>query len=275
MKPWANISNRMKQPQSFRSIWISDIHLGTRGAQAEHLLDFLKNTRSEFLYLVGDVFDGWRLSKNWQWPQAHNDVIQKLLRKARKGTSVFYVPGNHDAFARAYDGMQFGGITVHRQLVHINADKRRFLIFHGDEFDVSIRYAKWLAHLGSWAYEMLIYVNRVVHAVRNRLGFRYWSFAGYMKQKVKKAVQYVDDFEISMTDFARKEGYDGVICGHIHRAEMRNVEGILYCNDGDWVENCTALVEHHDGRMEIIDWVRGNPIQEPDRGQAVSERIAA
>ncbi len=264
----------MEQPLRYRSIWISDLHLGTRGAQAEHLLDFLRSTDSDYLYLVGDLLDGWRLRKSWYWPQAHNDVVQKLLRKARKGTRVFYIPGNHDEFARAYVGHRFGGIAVFRRLVHQTADGRRLLVFHGDEFDVSMRHARWLAHLGAWAYDMLLHLNTALDAVRRRLGYSYWSLAGYLKQKVKTAVQFIDDFEESMVRSAREMGLDGVVCGHIHRPEIREVDGLLYCNDGDWVENCTALVEHADGRLEVIDWVRGRSIPEPERLQTGLEPVA-
>jgi UDP-2,3-diacylglucosamine pyrophosphatase LpxH len=263
----------------FRSIWISDVHLGTRSAQAEHLLHFLRATESEHLYLVGDIIDGWRLSRSWYWIQTHNDVVQKLLRKARKGTKVTYIPGNHDEFARDYAGFRFGGIDVRRNAEHVTAGGRRFLVLHGDEFDVSIRYARWLAVLGASAYEASVQLNRVVNGIRRRLGYGYWSLAGYLKNKVKKAIRFIDDYEASMILAATRAGADGVICGHIHRPELRRQDGILYCNTGDWVENCTALVEHFDGRLELISWVsgktrhrsNGSPAAEPLSAEVESE----
>ncbi|GEO80417.1 UDP-2,3-diacylglucosamine diphosphatase [Pararhodospirillum oryzae] len=238
----------------YRAIFLSDIHLGTRGCKAEYLLDFLRYTESDTLYLVGDIVDGWRLRKNWHWPQAHNDVIQKLLRKVRKGSKVIFIPGNHDEFARGYCDAEFGGITVVREAIHEGADGRRYLVLHGDEFDGVVKYAKWLARLGDWAYNGLLEVNHWFNYGRRRMGLSYWSLSKYLKHKVKNAVKFIDDFETSMADLARRRDLTGVICGHIHQAEMRDVDGILYCNDGDWVESCTALVEHYDGRMEILHW---------------------
>lgn len=246
----------------YRAIWISDIHLGTKGCQAGKLLDFLKRTDSEYLYLAGDIVDGWRLKRSWYWPQEHNDVVQKILRKARKGTKVVFVPGNHDEFARDYIDHHFGGVAVVDRIVHETADGKRLLVIHGDEFDVVVRYAKWLAVLGDGAYAMLLVLNHWFNRVRERLGRPYWSLSAYLKLKVKNAVQYIAEFETALARAAAAEGVDGVICGHIHHAEMREIEGILYCNDGDWVESCTALVEHRDGRLELIDWVRAETISE-------------
>ena len=240
----------------YRSIWISDIHLGTRGCKAELLLDFLRHTESDYLYLVGDIIDCWRLRRTWFWVQGHNDVVQKVLRKARKGTRVVYVPGNHDEPLRDYTDMQFGGITVLGEAIHEMADGRRLLVLHGDDFDGIIRYAKWLALLGDQAYNLLIAVNHWFNHLRHRLGYPYWSLSAYLKLKVKNAVDYIGDFENAVAAEARRRGVDGVVCGHIHKAEMRQIDGILYCNDGDWVESCTALVEHKDGRLEILDWAK-------------------
>jgi len=238
----------------FRSIFISDIHLGTRGCKAEFLLDFLRHTESEKLYLVGDIIDGWRLKKNWFWPQTHNDVVQKLLRKARKGTDVTFIPGNHDEFVRGYADNDFGQIRVARDMIHETADGKQFLVLHGDEFDGVIKYAKWLAVLGDYAYVAALSFNHWLNEVRRRFGLPYWSLSQYLKYKVKNAVQFISDFEEAMAEAARMRGVDGVICGHIHHAEIRDIDGTLYCNDGDWVESCTALVEHFDGRMEILTW---------------------
>ncbi len=244
---------------SYRSIWISDIHLGSRGCQAEKLLDFLKCTDSDHLYLVGDIIDGWRLKKSWYWPQEHNDVVQKILRKARKGTNVVFVPGNHDEFARNYVNHHFGGVEVVDRAIHETADGRRFLVIHGDEFDVVIRYAKWLALLGDGAYTLLLFINNWFNKARERMGLPYWSLSAYLKAKVKNAVKYIAEYETAIAKAAAAEGVDGVVCGHIHHAEMRQINGILYCNDGDWVESCTALVEHQDGQLELINWVVAAP----------------
>jgi len=238
----------------YRSIWISDIHLGTRGCKADLLLDFLRHTESEYLYLVGDIVDCWRLRRSWYWTQSHNDVVQKLLRKARKGTRVYFVPGNHDEPFRDYVELQFGGITVLSEAVHEMADGRRFLIIHGDAFDGIVRYAKWLAFLGDRAYGAMIAVNHWYNQIRHLFGYDYWSLSAYLKHKVKNAVEYISNFEYAVAEEAKRRGVDGVICGHIHKAEIRRIDDILYCNDGDWVESCTALVEHRDGRLEIIDW---------------------
>lgn len=239
----------------YRTIWISDIHLGTRGCKADDLLDFLKGTECETLYLVGDIIDGWRLRRSWYWPQSHNDVVQKLLRKARKGTRVVFVPGNHDEFARDYHGLLFGDIQVVTTILHTTADGRRLLVLHGDAFDGVVKHAKWLAHLGDSAYTMALALNHWLNVARRALGFPYWSLSAYLKHKVKNAVQYIASFEDAMADEARRHGADGVVCGHIHHAEKRMVNGILYCNDGDWVESCTALAEGFDGALEIIRWL--------------------
>ncbi|CAA7621711.1 Protein conserved in bacteria [Magnetospirillum sp. LM-5] len=254
----------------FRAIWISDIHLGTRGCKAEYLLEFLKQTESDILYLVGDIVDGWRLSKSWYWPQAHNDVVQKLLRKARKGTRVIFVPGNHDEFARHYLDHSFGGIEVAEQAIHYTADGRRLLVLHGDSFDGVVTYAKWLARLGDGAYTLALALNHWVNLARRRLGLPYWSLSAYLKHKVKNAVQFMADYERTVADEARRQGVDGVVCGHIHHAELHEIDGILYANDGDWVESCTALVEHLDGRLEILRWqeeLNATPAQAEHRSE--------
>jgi UDP-2,3-diacylglucosamine pyrophosphatase LpxH len=248
--------NTFIAPLRYRSIFISDIHLGTRGCKAEFLLDFLRTTESDYLFLVGDIIDCWRLRRVWFWRQSHNDVVQKLLRKARKGTRVVYVPGNHDEALRDYVDLQFGGVLVVSEAVHEMADGRRFLVIHGDQFDGIVRYAKWLAFLGDRAYNLTLAANHWFNHARQKLGYDYWSLSAYLKQRVKDAVKYIDDYKTAVADEARRRGVDGVICGHIHKAEMRCIDGILYCNDGDWVESCTALVEHFDGRLEIVDWTR-------------------
>lgn len=238
----------------FRTIWLSDIHLGTRDCKAEFLLDFLKHTESEKLYLVGDIIDGWRLRRGWHWPEAHSTVVQKILRKSRKGTEVIFIPGNHDEFLRPYIGMDFGGIPLKLNDKHLTADGRSLKILHGDELDGVMRYAPWLAYVGDRAYYLSLRLNHYLNRLRQRLGKPYWSLSAHLKYKVKGAVQLISQFEHDIAQLARKEGCHGVVCGHIHHPEIRQFGEITYYNDGDWVESCSALVEHFDGRMEIIYW---------------------
>lgn len=237
-----------------RAVFISDIHLGTSGCQAEALMDFLKYHPSEYLYLVGDIVDGWQLRRRWYWPQSHNDVVQKLLRRARKGSRVIFIPGNHDEFARDFVGHHFGGIEVQEDAVHTTLKGFSLWITHGDYFDGVIQCAKWLAYVGDNLYDLTLRINRHLNRLRARLGLPYWSLSAYLKLKVKTALNYVTSFEEAVAHEARSRGHDGVVCGHIHRAEMREINGTLYCNDGDWVESRSALVEHCDGRLEIIYW---------------------
>ncbi len=259
----------------YRAIFISDVHLGTRGCKASFLLDFLRWTESDYLYLVGDLVDGWRLRKSWYWPQAHNDVVQKLLRKARKGTKLFYIPGNHDEGLRDFCDTQFGGVSLIREAVHETADGRRLLVMHGDAFDGVVRYAKWLALLGDWAYDVAIRLNHMFNVARRHLGYPYWSLSAYLKFKVKNAVQFIGDYADTISAEARRRGVDGVVCGHIHHAEIRDLGGVLYCNDGDWVESCTALVEHHDGRLEIVRWMELRELDPLELDISVPEEVDA
>lgn len=240
--------------ERYRTIWISDVHLGTRGCKAELLHDFLIRHDCDTLYLIGDIVDGWRLRKAWYWPEAHNAVIQRLLWKARHGTTVCYIPGNHDEAARDYAGLRFGGIKVLQEAIHETADGRKLLLIHGDEFDGVVKYARWLAFLGDAAYNLALVANHWFNLARRRLGYPYWSLSAYLKRKVKNAVEYISDFETAVAEEARRRQLDGVVCGHIHHAEIRMIGDVLYCNDGDWVESCTAMVEHPDGRLEIIHW---------------------
>src|ERR1700726_4759715 len=246
---WPQVGGR------YRTIWISDLHLGTRGCKAEFLLDFLKYTEAETIYLVGDIIDCWRLKKSWYWPQAHNDVIQKVLRKVRKGTRVIYVPGNHDEWLRDFTQLQFGGVEVVEDAIHVAADGRRLLVIHGDAFDAVVMHARWLALLGDGAYTATLWLNRYFNTARRRLGYPYWSLSAYLKRRGKNAMQYIGSFSPPVVGETRRPGGEGVVCGHIHHAELREIGGILYCNSGDWVESCTALVEHFDGRLELIDWI--------------------
>ncbi|MBX3606279.1 MAG: UDP-2,3-diacylglucosamine diphosphatase [Piscinibacter sp.] len=256
-----------------RSVWISDLHLGTPGCQAQALLDFLKQVHCEHLFLVGDIVDGWQLRRRWYWPQAHNDVVQKLLRKARKGTRVVFIPGNHDEFARRYVGHAFGGIEVAEDWIHETADGRTLWVTHGDLFDGVVQCAKWLAHVGDHLYEFTLKLNSHLNRWRARLGLPYWSLSRYLKLKVKRAVSYVGDFEAAVAREARRRGVSGVVCGHIHHAELREIDGILYANDGDWVESLTALVEHADGRLEIVDW--SARLVEPAPGAVLDAAVSA
>jgi UDP-2,3-diacylglucosamine pyrophosphatase LpxH len=238
----------------YRTLFLSDLHLGTRGAQAELLLDFLKHHDAETIYLVGDIVDGWRLKNGWYWPQAHNDVVQKLLRKVRKGAKVIYVPGNHDEFARDYVGMTFGGVEVAESAIHETSDGKRMLVIHGDQFDIVVRHARWLAFLGDWAYELALLTNTWFNRVRRAFGVGYWSFSAWAKLKVKNAVNFIGDFEETLAAEAAKRGVHGVVCGHIHHATVRDIDGLRYVNCGDFVESCTAAAEHWDGAFEILHW---------------------
>ena len=238
-----------------RTAFISDLHLGTRGCQAELLLEFIRELDCETLYLVGDIVDGWKLRSGWFWPQAHNDVVQKILRLARKGVRVIYIPGNHDERVRDFCGAHFGGVVVARDAIHEAADGRRYLVTHGDEFDGVVQNAKWLAFLGDWSYRALLALNTHFNRARRLFGLSYWSLSAFLKHRVKDAVAFIDQFETAMADEARRRGVQGVICGHIHKAEIRSLNGVQYLNDGDWVESCTAIVERFDGTMEIIAWL--------------------
>ena len=243
-----------RQRMHFRTIWISDIHLGTPGCNADLLMDFLKSIECETLYLVGDIIDAWRLRKGWYWPARHNDVVRRILKMAKHGTHVVYVPGNHDEVLRDYAGLAFGDVTVAGEVIHETADGRRLLVLHGDQFDSVVLYAKWLAFLGDSAYEFLLKANRVVNFFRRRFGLPYWSLAAHMKKRVKNAVSFISKFEEVVARAAAERHVEGVVCGHIHSAEIRQFGDVTYYNDGDWVESCTALVEHADGTMEIINW---------------------
>ena len=238
----------------FRTLWLSDIHLGTRDCKADALLELLRHCHAETIYLVGDIIDGWQLRKGWYWPQAHNDVVQKLLRKARKGCRVIFIPGNHDEFARHYVGLHFGGIEVLSDVVHVTVDGTRLWIVHGDWFDGVVMHAKWLAHLGDQLYIFTLKLNRWLNHVRHRLGFSYWSLSQYLKGKVKNAVSYISSFEQLLAEEAARRQCEGVVCGHIHRAELRHIGCTLYANCGDWVESLIAVAEQHDGAMQLLMW---------------------
>jgi UDP-2,3-diacylglucosamine pyrophosphatase LpxH len=258
----ASVLPRHLNTSSYRSIFISDTHLGTRGCRADFLADFLKSVSCENLFLVGDIIDGWRLRRSWFWDHHHDEVLRLILRAARGGTNVIYVPGNHDEMMRKYVplGLEICGVKLQMEAEHTTVDGKRLLITHGDAFDSVVRHAKMLALLGDWAYTAALGINRYFNQIRVRLGYPYWSLSAWLKLQVKEAVKAIDRFETALADDAHKRGFDGVVCGHIHHAEMRMVNGVMYLNDGDWVESCTALVEHGDGKLELIDWVARNKL---------------
>jgi len=251
---------RLPDPRGFRpkrryrTVWISDIHLGTRGCNAEMLVDFLRSFECDTIFLVGDIIDGWRLRKGWYWPDAHNEVVRRLLKHAHHGTRVVFVIGNHDEMLREFAGWTSGGVELAEGTGHVTADGRRLLVTHGDRFDGVVLYARWLAILGDKAYDWLMRLNIVVNAVRRRLGRPYWSLSAYLKRRVKNAVQFVTSFEEAVSREALAGGFDGVVCGHIHCAEIRQIGTVTYYNDGDWVESCTALIEDDSGAMRLVDW---------------------
>lgn len=262
----------------YRAIWISDIHLGTPGCQADFLIDFLRFNQSWDLYLVGDIVDGWQLRKHWYWKQSHNDVVQKVLRKSRKGTRVTYIAGNHDEVLRQFIGLAFGDIRIVNEATHDMLDGRRLLVTHGDFFDGVIQHAKWLAYLGDTLYTIVLKLNNHFNRVRHRMGLSYWSLSQYLKHKVKNAVSFISAFETAVTSEAKRRGFDGVVCGHIHKAEIREIDDVLYCNDGDWVESLCALVETHEGELKLIHWpyrnVHGEKIDDHERESESSDTIA-
>lgn len=258
-----------------RTLFLSDVHLGTRGCQAQHLLDFLKIHEAETIYLVGDIVDGWRLKQSWYWPQQHNDVVQKLLRKVRKGSRLIYIPGNHDECFRDYVDSNFGGIEVYEEHVHTCADGRRMLLLHGDKFDTVVRNVKWLALLGDWAYDLAIWLNGHIARVRRWMGLPYWSFSQWSKDKVKRAVSFISAFEEAVVNDARRQEVEIVVCGHIHKPVIRQMGDVLYINTGDWVESCSAVVEHQDGRLELLNWHEMNEQRAGARSASTQLRPAA
>ena len=276
-----NAISQVASERRFRTVFISDAHLGTRGARADFLAHFLRNMTCERLFLVGDIVDGWRLRKTWYWDAAHDEVIRLVLRHARNGTEVTYIPGNHDEMFRAWlppagegEGLEIAGIRVRQEATHVTADGLRLLVMHGDEFDSVVRYAKVVALLGDGAYHVAMVANRWFNVARRHLGYPYWSLSAWLKRQVKEAVKAIDRFEEALADEAQRRGFDGVVCGHIHHADMRRVGGVLYLNDGDWVESCTALVEHGDGRLELLDWAAMNDLSFFTPSSATAARAA-
>lgn len=238
----------------YKTIWVSDVHLGSKASRAEYLIDFLKSTECEKLYLVGDIIDFWSMQKTMFWPQSHNNVIRSILNKAKHGTEVIYIPGNHDMLMRDHAGLRFGNLVIKLHDVHETVTGQRLLVTHGDEFDQIVTCNKLKSLLGNYAYDFLIWLNRVVNRFRKRAGLPYWSLATYLKHKSKNATEYIKRFEQAVAYEVKKRDVDGLVCGHLHRAEIDNINGVLYCNDGDWVENCTALVEKEDGKLQLLHW---------------------
>ncbi|MBD3766925.1 MAG: UDP-2,3-diacylglucosamine diphosphatase [Gammaproteobacteria bacterium] len=236
----------------YRALFISDVHLGSKGCQAEALAEFLKFHHAPVIYLVGDIVDGWRLKKRHFWPQSHTDVIRRLFTKAKRGSRIVYVTGNHDDFLRRYSGIHFGNIELCDEVVHETLSGQKLRVLHGDAYDGVVTCHKWLALLGDWAYESMLHVNRWYNKLRQYWGFGYWSLSAYLKHRVKRAVMYMHEYEHLLMRDAHKAGFDGVVCGHIHHAEIRQTDQGWYGNCGDWVESCTALVEHEDGRMDLL-----------------------
>ena len=261
--------------KTYRSIFISDVHLGTKDCQADKLNNFLKHNSCDTLYLVGDIIDAWKIQQNkWRWKQSHTNVVRRVLGHAKRGTKVIFIAGNHDEFLRPMIpyGFSFGLIEIHNQIEHIGADGKHYLVVHGDMFDGITRLAPWLSFLGDKAYDIILSLNSKLAWIRHRMGFGYFSLSRFLKHRVKKAVDFIFKFEENLANYCKKRGFDGVICGHIHHAEIKDIDGVTYMNDGDWVESCTALVEHHDGRWEIITWTQEKDNVDNDIDSSTHER---
>lgn len=237
---------------NYRTVFLSDAHLGTRGSRADELSAFLKHVRCERLYLIGDIMDLWALRVRWHWPVAHNHVVRRILKIAKRGTHVVYIPGNHDDAIRQYAGIDLGGVKLALQAVHRTADGKSLLITHGDEYDLVVRHSRLISMLGGWAYDNLVVLNRGMNWARAALGLKRWSLSEAIKKKVKGACSFISNFEEALISEARRRQLDGVVCGHIHQPALRTTDGLIYANCGDWIERATALVEHADGTLELI-----------------------
>jgi UDP-2,3-diacylglucosamine pyrophosphatase LpxH len=262
--PASDSTDEGLEQRHFRTLFVSDLHMGTRACKADLLIDFLRHHTADTLYLVGDIVDGWRLKHAWYWPPSHNALAQKLLRMARNGCRIIYIPGNHDEMLRDCLGLELGGFTLQARAHHVTANGKHLLVLHGDEYDGIIHSSKWLAKFGAWLYQFASLANTVVDRSRRKLGLPYWSLAGFIKHQVKHAVSFIATSECPLVADARKQGFDGVVCGHSHHPEIRRQDGFMYYNTGDWVDNCTALVEHADGSLEILRWVEAlGPVRRP------------
>ena len=261
--------------KTYRSIFVSDVHLGTKDCKAGQLNNFLKHNSCDTLYLVGDIIDAWKIQQNkWRWKQSHTNVVRRILGHAKRGTRVVFIAGNHDEFLRPMIpyGFSFGLVEIHNQIEHIGADGKHYLVTHGDLFDGITRLAPRIAFLGDKAYDFVLSLNNKFNWIRRRMGFGYFSLSKFLKHKVKKAVDFIFKFEENLANYCKKRGFDGVICGHIHHAEIKEINGVVYMNDGDWVESCTALVEHHDGRWEIITWIKESDDVDTDTNSSSREQ---
>ena len=261
--------------KTYRSIFVSDVHLGTKDCKAGQLNNFLKHNSCDTLYLVGDIIDAWKIQQNrWRWKQSHTNVVRRILGHAKRGTRVVFIAGNHDEFLRPMIpyGFSFGLVEIHNQIEHIGADGKHYLVTHGDLFDGITRLAPWIAFLGDKAYDFVLSLNNKFNWIRRRMGFGYFSLSKFLKHKVKRAVDFIFKFEENLANYCKKRGFDGVICGHIHHAEIKEINGVTYMNDGDWVESCTALVEHHDGRWEIITWIKESDDVDTDTNSSSREQ---
>lgn len=268
--------NKISRAIHLRAVFISDVHLGARACQADKLADFLRNLSCDRIFLVGDIVDGWKMKSGWRWPPSHHEVLHQLLRLARQGAVLTYIPGNHDDRLRDFCGIHIAGVRVERDAVHETIDGRRFLVTHGDEFDTLPARPRWQAAAGDLAYKALLGLSTAVVRIRERFGLPYWSLSNHLKNKLHSARRFVEAFEDAAAEGARRQGFDGVICGHIHRSAMRQIGSVLYANDGDWVESCTVLVEHADGRLEIVDWaahVSSSMIQRGDRAKRAAKPL--
>jgi len=248
----------------YRSVFISDVHLGTKDVRNHCLLNFLNTIEAEYIYLVGDIVDFWKLKKNWYWPEVNNEIIQRVLQMVKKGTQVTYIPGNHDERLRDYIGSNLNDVIIREDAIHLTLDNKKLLLIHGDEFDSIVMSNRWLIYFGDWLYDNIIILNRYYNYVRRKLGFPYWSLSNFLKMRTKKAVQYIENFENAVIHEAKRRGVDGVVCGHIHHPAMKKIDGVTYANTGDWVENCTAVVENQNGELEILRWAN---IHEQDTQQ--------
>lgn len=253
---WQHPSGLLRRMKRYRTGWISDVHLGSFGSQAETFLLFLRTYEFETLYVVGDLIDVWALRRGIYWPQSHNDVIQKLLRAGRKGTKIIYIPGNHDEFVAGYHG-DYGAVTIIPRAIHTTLQGKRLLVIHGHELDAVVQNIKWLAYVGDVGYTVLLRLNQPINALRRRLGLGFWSLSSFVKRRVKDAVNFIGEFEKAIVHFARTDQVDGVICGHIHSPTIREIDGVMYYNSGDWVESLSALLEDFDGRIELLTGFAG------------------
>lgn len=258
-----------KRPLKFRSVFISDVHLGSRGARVQYLHDFIKQVDTEYLYLVGDIIDLWSLKRSFFWPQEHNNLLRLILSKAKHGTQVIYIPGNHDITFRDHAGLHFGNLHIRRTAQHLTADGRRILVLHGDEFDSIIKCGSWLGFLGHHAYELIISLNRHLNWLRGKLGMNYWSLATWLKHKAKSANLHIARFEQAAVHEAQRQGMDGVLCGHIHRPAIERIDGIEYLNCGDWVENCTTITEDESGHLQLLHWSDRQHVMKPHQPVAI------